>query len=287
MPELQTTITDAGASSAAVNQIDEGNAIFGAGVFETIGIQEPAKTEKPEDQQQTLEEKAAEEKTDENARYDQIPRFQELLQRAVAAETKLQMLEKGSGQQDGGKTEPGETKKTPEELGFKDISEMDAQEIQDWMDEDPKGYAANLLKQAKHEIKQEMTAETTAKTQEQEAERLYQSYADSNPDFLKKWEAGEIQNFMAKNPGAIAAHIAMSTEDRIKEAVAKAEKDTEKRIYETLKAKGNAQNLNAGPAGPGATHVADSDELKNPDKYGGADKVLLDRMLRRMKGSST
>ncbi|MBU4055971.1 MAG: hypothetical protein KKA41_16560, partial [Proteobacteria bacterium] len=101
-----------------------------------------------------------------------------------------------------------------------------------------------------------------------------------------KWEAGEIQNFMAKNPGVIAAHIAMSTEDRIKEAVAKAEKDTETRIYETLKAKGTAKTLSAGPADAGHTVDSETDELKNPDKYGGADKVLLDRMLRRQRGTT-
>ncbi|MBU4317093.1 MAG: hypothetical protein KKF30_07445 [Proteobacteria bacterium] len=299
MPGTETTITDAGAPSAAAGtQIEEGNVDFNAGLFETIGIQEAPKTDKPEDQpgktQETPEEKAAADKAaadktlEDTGRYDQIPRFQELLQRAVAAETKLQMMEQAPIKPDGAKAEAGgePAKKTAEELGFKDIAEMSPEDIQDWQDEDPKGYAANLLKQAKYEIKQEMATETEARTQEATVEKTYQSYADSNPDFLKKWEAGEIQGFMAKNPGAITAHLAMSAENRIKEAVAKAEKDTEAKIYETLKAKGTARTLSAGPADAGHTVESESDELKNPEKYGGPDKVLLDRFLRRQRGST-
>ena len=290
--ENQETISNAVDSSTVANGIDADSIAFQT-TFETIDFQrreEPVVPLVSEDQKkaetdkaQATESKAATGKEEEHIRYDQLPRFQELLSRAAKAEAKLELLEKTSQQ--------APVEKVPVEkpdLGFKDISTMTDQELTDWQDEDPKGYAANILKQAKHEIMQDLEQKTTQQSQQAQqaqAEKVYETYAETNPDFLQKWEAGELQKFMEANPGPISAHMAMSVEQRISEAVAKAEKETEARVLETLKNKGNARSFSTGSV-PIPQVNGSPDELQNPQKYGGTDAVLLNRFLQRQRAQA-
>ena len=247
---------------------------FETNLISTVGLEAPKAEE--------VKEEARPEEPKED-RFDQHPRWKEIMsqrdtfmERALKAEAQLQAKA------------PEKPAEKPE-LDFKDLDEFESEKIQEWMDEDPKGFYANLLRQARHEIREEVTREIEERNQtksyESRVEQSYKDYVDKNPDFTEAWNTGSVQKYMDEHPGhnAMSAHMAMTMEDRIASVKKETEKEAEKRILENLKAKGNARGLEAGPS-TGQPSAGVPDELQNPDKYGGKESVLLSRFLRRAKG---
>lgn len=295
---LVGTIELAEKAAAAVSGTDP------EGAKKTEGTEDEAKAKAEADKAKADEEEAkakaeeaktkaeAETKAKEQAeseRFDKHPRFQKLIKDNTDLKERLARTE--------GKLEVIETRKTTEEPDYKDITTMSVEDLNEWRDEDPKAFYANLAKQARAEVKaellDEMKKETTAseaKTLEQRQVETYEKYAEKNPDFDEMWDSGEIGRYMRDNPGhnAISAHMALTVEKRsgqskeeIDAAIAKAVKETEDRILKEIKVKGAASVLGAGPSASPRKSDEIPDEIKNTEKYGGKTAVLVSRLRAR------
>jgi len=305
MPDENGTLnnTDAGAGESSVPEHHSEDLV------ETVDLQSPdASPEgalKPEetgadgkaDEAAKAGEKIKpEEKDKDTGRFDQNPRFKELetqrdtnFERAVKAESKAEALEVRIAALEKG---PGTTKETPA-TDYKDISQMSNEDLLDWQESDPKGYAANILQQAKAQLREELGSSgftpdklkeavqevIDGQSRENRINQTYSKFAEAHPDFNGLWDSGKLKTFMDTNPGhnAISAYHEISGEasvqTRIDEAVKKA---TDKTIAE-FRAKRGAAVLGDGPSGS-ATVNEISPELKDPKKFGGATNVLTRRL---------
>lgn len=230
----------------------------------------------------------------ENERYDKIPRFQELKEGRDKALEKSDSLAKENadlkqsmsnleGQVSGMKEGKGQPPK-PEELPFKNIADMNDDDLREWQADDPKGYAANILLQAKHELSQDFEQKLGAKDRDAAIDSTFKAYGDKNPDFWDKWNSGETKKFMKENPGhnAISAHQMLTSETRDEAIRTK----TKEKLLSDLKTKGNINSL-----GPSGTFTPDmqgvgGDAMKNPEKHGGETNVLLQRHNARLAGNA-
>ena len=191
---------------------------------------------------------------------------------AASAKAKLEVLA------------PVKTAETKVELPaptYKDITTMSKEELIEWQEDDPHGYAANLYRQ----FVAEKTMEDEQKAQQTTVQKTFQTYEEKNADFRQMWDSGKIQEFMNANPGhnAISAHMTMTENTRIEAAVTKATKEAEERITKNFLAKRNAQVISDGGVIKDTSDLPD--ELKNPQKYGGATSALSAR-LERMRAQA-
>jgi hypothetical protein len=123
---------------------------------------------------------------------------------------------------------------------------------------------------------------------ETKVEETYRTYAQDNPDFDQLWDSGDIRKFMDEHPGhnAISAHMAMTAEARqekaIKDAVAKAlkEADTARRSVRKT-----ASILGQGPTAAPTSPAASTEDIKNPNKFGGHTSVLAARLAERRRAA--
>jgi hypothetical protein len=172
------------------------------------------------------------------------------------------------------------------DLGYIDITTKTEDELVEWQARDPKGYAANILAQAKAEVKGELVSDSNKEAQERskaEVRKTYETYAAKNPDFKEMWEDGKIQEYMRTHPGhtALSAHMEMTEPARFARAVKAKEKEIEGNILAKRRASGG---LGVGGGGPrkGFTHTEDP-ALKDTKAGGGlvatiANKLRLSRM---------
>lgn len=228
---------------------------------------EPAKEEPPKD---------AGKKKDDDSRYDQIPRFKELIEEVQFLKGQISTLTKQPA------PEPAQRP-----LPYKDVTLMSDEELREWQTDDPKGYAANLYQQIYHETRETLKSEQEEHQQTRSIKETYDVYAKSHPDFPSKWNSGDIQRFIRSHPGhnAISAHMMLSEADReaqiqarIDEAVAKATKEAEGKVVKNFQAKRTATLVNE--AGSPTAVEGAPDELKHPDKYGGVTAALARRLER-------
>jgi len=224
-------------------------------------------------------------------RFDKHPRFIELntavkteRERRIALEAQLSIM----------KQSPlGDTAINPAPLpeGIKDISKMSADEIREWMEDDPVGYSNNLMALTAHSLKSNLTNENVKTSTIAAIEKTFNDYAAENPDFNGMWDDGSIPKYMQDHPGmnAISAHMKMTgdtrTEAKINAAVAKAVKETEERVTKNFQAKRNAHIIDAQASTKGADVQIDA-ELKDTNQAGGRDSVLARRLEQRRAGAA-
>ncbi|MFH2075554.1 MAG: hypothetical protein ABIJ57_09445 [Pseudomonadota bacterium] len=239
-----------------------------------------------------VEAKPAEAKPGERAekdpdRFDKHPRFQELLKERDSFKLELENIK---GQLKVLTPQQKETVQAREEkeLPYKDITKLTKEQVLEWQEDDPVGYAANLYQQMLHEARETLNREKATESYKTTVKGTYERYAKNNPDFMQLWNSGDIQKVMDSNPilfpNAISAHMAMKLhmskdmgEKATKEAVNKAVKEAEERVTKNFQAKRNAAVIGDG----GAVKVDGiPDELKNPDKYGGTTAVGAMRLQR-------
>ncbi len=255
---------------------------------ETQKTDEGAKAEETkaaELEKSEADEKAAKQAQEDETRFDKHPRFQELIQSKNDLKGQLKALQ--SKVDEGSKTKEPEK---PEDLGYKDTSKMTADELRDWMDEDPVAYTANLTQQIRAEVTKDVNGKLTQQTHDDQVLKTFDDYVAKHETFDSMWDSGEIQSFMDKNQGhnAISAHMALTAESnatnfetKIKDAVEKAVKETEERVIKNFKAKKGAQVLSSGPTTTGTAHDKVAPELENPKKFGGINTVLAARLKAR------
>lgn len=286
MPEETTeTITEEVAPSPASNPDD---------LIGTVDESIPASSEETQktdeeikvDEEKVADEKATAQAQEDDARFDKLPRFQELIQSKNDLKNQLKTLQT--------KVDEGLKPKETEDPDYKDVSKLTAEEIREWMDEDPVAYTANIAKQIRAEVMKDVDEKSSQRTHEDQVFKTLDNYAAKNKTFDPMWDSGEIQKFMNKNPGhnAMSAHMALTAEGaakdvetQIKEAVEKAQKETEERVIKNFKAKKGAHVLSSGPTTTGTVQGKIAPELKDPKKFGGVNTVLAARLKERRQAA--
>jgi len=253
----------------------------------------PVKAGSDQDAAKAAEGKAAQDKAeadkgkDLESRFDKHPRFKELetkihtlTEQLAAAEGKISVLTP--------QNKADIEKKDDDGLPYKDITAMSKEELLEWQEDDPKGYAANLYQQIYHEVSANKQAEETRVQRENSVNETYSAFEKEHSDFREKWDSGELKMYMQEHPGhnAMSAYMALNkgnTQAQIDAAVAKAVKEAEERVTKNFQAKRNAEVIS--DAGTTKTDEV-ADELKNPQKYGGPVSVGALRLLRMRQASA-
>ena len=234
-------------------------------------------------------------------RFDQHPRFQELNdrmkaaeERAIRAEAKLEVLDKGKGGDDKGTGADDDGYKPM--FTYDDVSKMDADQIREKLEDDPKGFITNLFAQMVDETRKVIHQEQAQNAQKSTIKTTFDKFAEENPgdpsvglkSFDEMWKSGELKSFMGKHPGhnAISAYMMMTTEAREKSVAARSEAkikaDAEKKAEEARRnkqAKDGARSLGAGPGG--APKDAGAETIKNTKAQGGLISALTQRLVSR------
>ncbi len=220
-------------------------------------------------------------------RYDSDPRFQELIQgnkelreRLAKTEGHLEGLARGST-----------AEKT--DLGYIDITTKTDEELREWQESDPKGYAANMYAQIRGELSREHDQRDDTQSRNAQVKKTFDDYASKNSDFMSMWDSGDIPKFMQQNPGhnAISAHIMLTaekhrgeSEKQMTERIAKAVKEAEDKVTKNFQAKRTATKVLSGGGAPPPN--ADENELTDTKSRGGLTAVITER-LKRMRGGVT
>jgi hypothetical protein len=272
-----------------------------------------------EKQAQEAKEREEEEKRqkDFDSRLDKHPRFKELTgknrdlrkaneelrQNQTILQAKIETLEKVRGPEDKGRTRD-----------YVDVSGLSADEIKEKLEDDPKGFLANLTRQIRAEVTEELEGkfagkiETSLKglTQEERNRAIgefYNDFAEKHPDFNELFDSGAIEKLMDEKPyhtplsayheltrAAEAAKVPTEADiqkkidEAVKTAVATAVKETEQRMITQFKTKGKAMTM--GDTGAARVAQAPDEELKDTKKGGGTVAVLTERSLRREQAAT-
>ena len=249
-------------------------------------VQDASETEVPEKEPGEGDEAGKDkELSGEDDRFDKHPRFQELNTQNKDLTAKVNQLE-GMMQalKDMAPAKVPEQEAAPD---FENVTGMTKEEIQDQFDDDPVAFMANFAKQVEYEVTQAVTSRLQTQDTETEARTSIQEFAEKNPDFTTKWESGEIQTVMNRaikgfhNP--ISAYYELingtrdqSMQDQIKEAVAKATKDTEERVTKNHQAKRRIAPIDGGAA---PKNSVENEDLKDTKKSGGLVSAIAQRIL--------
>jgi hypothetical protein len=249
----------------------------------------PSGDDKGTDEQKAeAEKKAADEKaaasaasTDED-RFDKHPRFQELIKGTAELRERLA---KAEGMLEATRS-PIEAPKPPP-APYKDITQMSDDELREWQVDDPKGYAANLYAQARHELMSEIKGETQKDFQQQGIKKTFDDYAAKHTDFMTMWNSGQIPKFMQDNPGhnAISAHMFIKQTGSLSELekwhkaeVSKAVKEAEEKVAKNFQAKRSASVLSGATTLPAQS--GEDAELKDTQSRGGLINAIAERIQR-------
>lgn len=177
---------------------------------------------------------------------------------------------------------PGE--EPGEDLPFTDITLLSEEERNEWFNEDRLGYEANLARQIRHETVQDLMGVLGDRELGTSIEQTFTKYESENETFRPMWDSGELGKYMDANPGhnAISAHMALTTQERVETAAAKAEKKGAADARKGIEAKKSAATMGAGPSMTGKETKADP-RMKDPKKFGGTTNVLAQRLAERRK----
>lgn len=177
--------------------------------------------EKPKETPEEPEEKT--EETDKLEPFHKHPRFQEMNKTIKELKAQVEQLT----------AKPAE--ETPEDLGYRDITKLTPDEIQDWQDEDPVGWAKNLLMQAKAEARNDIHAEAHQNTMRAAADKTLDDFVKAHPDFDEVYESRVLSQYCDEHPGhnIISAYLTIN-EEKAREAHSK-EIETLKASFEAEK----------------------------------------------------
>ncbi|MCG7854192.1 MAG: hypothetical protein MIO92_16875, partial [Methanosarcinaceae archaeon] len=275
-------------SSDAVEELEP--IVGDDGLISTVEYQVKAEKEAPvvEDTEDVDISDGAEQKTPEatpekteKQDFHEHPRFKELIEEKNELKRKLEEVAQ--------KVEAKPEKPAEETPDYNDIMSMEDDDIIDQVTSDPKGFFSNYAKQLAHEIKTELRTAKKIEAEQNEvatfqerATKTYQDFFDSTPDGQALLDSGSIRDFVNSNPGhnAISAYYALTGDAQVQAKIEAAKKETEARIYKELKSAGKSRST-ATQTGGRIINTDKSPEMMNPDKFGGRDKVLLDRLRAR------
>jgi hypothetical protein len=221
---------------------------------------------------------------DKDERFDKHPRFQQLMKERDEARLAAAKLE---GRLEAAPQKPAAAPAPPP---FKDVSSLSAEQIREWMEDDPKGFAENLEKAAMYKaynaVQNQMKSKEARDEQMGGLRGTYKAFEEKNPDFRPLWDSGEIIKYIETHPGhnPMSAYDEMTGDKKFSEAIEKAKKEAEEEVTKRFQAKKKATVLSGGPAG--APRTDEDPALANTKKHGGLNAVLADKLaaMRRASG---
>ncbi len=159
--------------------------------------EEQEKQEEPQEKEEQPEEKPKDE--DKLEPFHKHPRFQEMNKTIKELKTQLSQVTQN-------KPAPSE-----EDLGYKDITKLTPDEIQDWQDDDPVGWAKNLLAQSTAEAARSIREQTETQMRRQRADQVLDDFVEKHPDFDEIYESGALSRYADEHPGhnIISAYLAI------------------------------------------------------------------------------
>jgi len=227
-------------------------------------------------------------------RFDQHPRFQELIkgnseaQAAIAAlKAQNEMLAKQMTSVTNRPSEPNP--KTAQVRDFsKEVEELAAKaETGDLS-------MGEILPKLTQIIQAQTAEQMTRVASEQErnikASSLEQQFLTKNPDFIELVQSGALISIKQADPlqDDFTAYQTFkrqeaeaSIETKVNEAIERTRKETEAQILKNLKAKGLADTLGEGPSHTPTDQSGIDSRLKDPKKHGGETLLLAQRKAER------
>lgn len=204
----------------------------------------------------------------------------------ASLEGELRAMQQIVARQTGQQQRPGQP--AQQQPDFKNIASMTNEEVLEELEKEPLAFLGNLVRQVRHEATQHVMETLGKQGQQAKVRSVFDDYAGKNPDMMEMIHTGELKRFMDENPyhNAISAHSFLKAQKlqaqfdaekqkAIEEAVKKKEADLIKQ-YQTKGKLGTT----LGGAPPPTGKATPDDMLKNPDKYGGKENVLADRLRR-------
>lgn len=266
MPEEQALTPDAATPTTSFKQFDD--------LTSTVEHDLPPSqaVEAPSSQDAKPAEAANTDDKDKGGRLDRDGRFQQVLASNKELKTQLAQLTKQmETMQSSGKT----SQETNAKGKSKGLLGMTPDELLDLQATDPVKYVGLL--------RESLLADINKESEERQIKGTYEKYASDNPDFEELWDSGEIQKFMAANPGhnTISAHQSLTLEKRIEKIKADALKEATEKLQADLRVKGKAAVVGQAPGGPATVASNDDQDLKDPKKFGGMYAVLSRRSRAR------
>lgn len=228
-------------------------------------------------------------KKGQEGRYDKDPDWQRMRQERDEARKEAEAVRLEKARLEGRLEAAPEKKVVPESLPFKDISTLTAEQIREWQEDDPKGFAENLKLAAIHEatrtLREEYQAQQARDREQGSLQKTYVKFEEKNPDFTEKWNSGEIVKFIEANPGhnPISAYYELTHEARLAAAVAEATKKAEEEVTKRFQAKKKATVLTGGASS--MVRTDDDPALSNTKAHGGLNAVLADKLAQMRRAS--
>ena len=253
------------------------------------------------DNSDDAEQNTSEDQPSEKQDFHEHPRFKELItksqdQQKRIDELEAQIAETSKSSKDTESQVP--SKDDEAAANFRNIMAMKDDDIVEEVTNNPKAFFANLANQIAHELRMDQQAtenarqvEAEAKTHQEKVNATVQSFFKDKEDGQAMLKDGRIKAFIAENPGhnEISAYHALAGEanqkSAIESAVEEAVKKTEERIYKEFKARGKAKSAATSTGGRTLLNSDKSPEMKDPDKFGGTENVLLQRHLARQSSN--
>ena len=212
--------------------------------------------------------------------FHEHPRFQELVtekntlsQRNTELERRLEALERQGG--------PAK-EQNPQVNRFEGKSDEDL--LSDFTT-NPKGFLTDFANVVVSSVQEKGAADKAAEDQRSFQERqdaTYREYFKDKEDELREF-APQIKEFVLKNPGhnVISAYQELTREKRMESSLEAARKEEREKVLRELKVGKVVQSASSGNPPGGAPSSRGDHRLKNPDKYGGSENVLLERFKER------
>ena len=267
------------------------------GLVSTVEYQIPKTDTDPADTSEDAEQNTSgQDRPDDKKGFHQHERFRELVSEKNEAKQMVEALQKKISELESHvipirNDSASMSKKRFEYTPIKDIP---SEELIEKFSENPhaifEAFARNisddLLNYLEANRAAEMQQHQQSMTQAQQHAEI-RRFFDTRPDAQQLLASGKILEFMRTNPGhnAFSAYYELTGGGAPRtdpEAIRQQERE---RVARELKAKGFARSTSTGRA---ATNVnydpAKSPELRNPDKYGGRNNVLLERLKARAAG---
>lgn len=206
---------------------------------------EPAKTDTSEKTEQKTESTNQETKG-----FADHPRFQELIREKNELKERLAKIE--------AQNQPKEQQRKSK-YNFKNIMQMEDEEIVGQITETPKAFLANLAQQIAHEIRTDFEAEAAAQSEQAKVQTTQQKALDNMRSFFEDKEDGiamlkdgTIKAFLDNNPGhnPISAYHAIVGEKVYEERLKKEIEKEREKINQELKAAGKIKPIKSNSSTP-------------------------------------
>ena len=175
------------------------------------------------------------------------------------------------------------------ESDYVDITTMSQEDRDEWYETDRLGYEANLAKQIASEAEERVVKRLEEKGNKDTVKTTVEKFARENEGFTEMLNSGKISDFINSSPENRIMHNVFSAYKELTKDTkeAKTKKEAEEKVQKNFEAKWQQKPLRGGSSAPKNSASPLEEQLKNPEKYGGAKAVMANRlraMRKRLRG---